>query len=124
MNFLMKTTVLAVSTLALTGIAQANVKAEWPSFNRVDSNRDGYIDEQEARAAQELNIKGADSDRDGKINRAEYSAAVHLNNNPEDSLSVPGSAPNASDSGRSGSDSGSMRNSPSDTGSTSGSRTQ
>ena len=109
MNILMKTAALAVSALALAGVAHANVKAEWPSFNRVDSNRDGYIDQQEAQSTRnlELNVKSADSDGDGKVSRSEYSAALHLNNNPEDSLgtgNAPGSA--GRDSGNRGNTSG------------------
>lgn len=105
MNALIKTAALAVS-LSLAGIAHANVKAEWPSFNRVDQNRDGYIDEQEVQSSRnfgDLNIRSADSDGDGKVNRSEYATAMHLNNNPEDSLGTGGDAGSPGRSGNSGS---------------------
>lgn len=109
MNSLIKTTVLAVS-LSLVGVAHANVKAEWPSFNRVDQNRDGFIDEQEAQSAQNLsdfNLGSADSDRDGKVNRSEYTTAMHLNNNPEDSI---GAGSNAGSQGSGPGNTGGSRN--------------
>lgn len=105
MNALIKTAAFAVS-LSLAGIAHANVKAEWPSFNRVDQNRDGYIDEQEAQSSRnlgDLNIRSADSDGDGKVNRSEYATAMHLNNNPEDSIGAGGQAGSQGRSGNSGS---------------------
>lgn len=112
MNSLIKTTAALAVSLSLAGIAHANVKAEWPSFNRVDQNRDGFIDEQEAQSAQNLsdfNLRSADSNRDGKVNPSEYTTAMHLNNNPEDSIGAGsnagshGSGPgNAGDSGSAG----------------------
>lgn len=87
-NIMLKSAALAVSLALAGGAAYANVKGEWPSFSRVDQNRDGYVDTQEVQSIQDadLNISNADSDGDGRINRSEYTAAMHLNNNPEDSL--------------------------------------
>jgi hypothetical protein len=49
--------------------------AQMPSFEEVDANSDGRIDEQEAAAVEGLDFSTADANQDGAIDRTEYQTA-------------------------------------------------
>lgn len=78
MNTLTKTIAisLALSALTATGVVYANPGAQWPSFDQVDKNKDGAIEQNEAQAVKGLDFSKADSNHDGKIDAAEYKAAA------------------------------------------------
>jgi len=78
MNTLTKTMAisLAVSALTATGVVYANPGAQWPSFDQVDKNKDGAIEQNEAKAVKGLDFNAADVNHDGKISQDEYKAAT------------------------------------------------
>ena len=70
----MKTLIAVFATLALTGHAFA----AGPAFSEADTNADGVVSMEEAKAAlpemEEDKLVAADLDRDGALNEAEYTA--------------------------------------------------
>lgn len=75
MKILTKMTTLAVSSLALSGAVYANPGAQWLSFEQVDNNKDGVLEQNEAKVIKGLDFKAIDTDRDGKISQVEYRTA-------------------------------------------------
>jgi len=66
-------TIASAAVLALAGTSFAS---NAPSFDEVDTNKDGAISESEASAVETLDFAAADTDKDGKLSRAEYEAAI------------------------------------------------
>lgn len=69
----MKKTLVSILLLGFAGGAMAQ---GLPDFEEVDSNGDGTISEQEARAVEGLDFATADTNQDGQLDRAEYAAAM------------------------------------------------
>ena len=76
---------LGVSALVLSvGAAQAAepVAAKTPNFSQLDTNRDGYIDANEADVSPEVTslLSKADKDKDGRLSANEFLAAMSAAN--------------------------------------------
>ena len=97
MKMLTKMTALAVSILALSGVVYANPGAQWPSFDQVDKNKDGMLEQSEAKAIKGLDFGTVDTDSDGKISQVEYRTAQLKNE--QGSGSGGGSAPQSGSGG-------------------------
>ena len=68
MNTKLLTTVLALG-FSSVALAQA------PTFDEVDTNRDGSVDRQEASVIEGIDFATADANQDGLLSREEYEAA-------------------------------------------------
>jgi hypothetical protein len=64
--------VVLVGTFAMAAVALAAA----PTFDKVDTNKDGKISKSEGKAVKGLNFSKADKDKNGWLDRAEYEAAV------------------------------------------------
>lgn len=64
---------LPISIVAF-GFSTAAFAQDLPSFEEVDTNRDGMISAEEAAAVEALDFATADTNQDGVIDRAEYAA--------------------------------------------------
>jgi hypothetical protein len=63
--------------LGLLGVLCAGAAlAQAPSFEEVDANMDGQIDQSEAAVVEGLDFATADANQDGHIDRAEWTAAT------------------------------------------------
>lgn len=85
------------------------------SFSSVDKDGNGYVDANEAAGISGLDMKAADTDADGRLSRTEFEAAVQGGASSGGSSSSPGSSsPGGSSSGGA--------TSPSESGSSGGTR--
>lgn len=68
--------VAAVAVLPLSAYAAEYTSATQEKFNKLDTNQDGYISQDEAKADSHLsqNWNAADPNNNGKINESEFSA--------------------------------------------------
>jgi len=55
---------------------------QWPSFERLDSNNSGFIEQGEDAGAPQLGFKISDTDDDGRLSRQEYESASRGNPMP------------------------------------------
>lgn len=53
----------------------ANANTHWPSFQQIDTDGNGYIDQQEAASVPVLDFGMADVDRDRRLGPSEYEGA-------------------------------------------------
>jgi hypothetical protein len=74
MKVFSKATALAVTALAFSAIAFA--ATGWPSFDKVDKDKNGALDVKEASVIKGLDFKAVDANRDGAISKAEYDTAM------------------------------------------------
>lgn len=65
----------ALSFAAVIGFAGASLAAA-PSFDEVDTNKDGMLSKAEASKVETLDFAKADTNKDGMISRSEYQAAI------------------------------------------------
>jgi len=66
----------AVALLPLGAYAAGSSSTMQENFNKLDTNQDGYISQQEAQADKQLtqDWSKADSNQDGQIDQSEFSA--------------------------------------------------
>lgn len=85
----MQATLTALTLIAATGIGWADTSpgsmrhaamTQTPSFDQVDTNKDGSITRDEAGTAkvlqQDSGFTSADQNKDGKLSKTEYDAAM------------------------------------------------
>ncbi|MBK9131170.1 MAG: EF-hand domain-containing protein [Gammaproteobacteria bacterium] len=85
----MQATLTALTLIAATGIGWADTSpgsmrhaamTQTPSFDQVDTNKDGSITRDEAGTAkvlqQDSSFTSADQNKDGKLSKTEYDAAM------------------------------------------------
>lgn len=65
--------------LGTAGVAMAETSAmtdDKPSFETLDTNRDGTLSQAEVSKVKGVDFSKADTNRDGKLDRSEYQAAI------------------------------------------------
>lgn len=68
--------IVAVVALLPMSVMGAGAKSAQAMFNKLDTNQDGYISQDEAKADTQLskNWSDADLNKDGKVEESEFSA--------------------------------------------------
>ena len=101
MNVIVKSAVTAAFAFALSAVSVATLAAdksskanEWPSFNKVDTDGNGAISMDEARAVPGLADTFAqyDKNNDGQLSKSEYESAKKAAHKSASKSSASGSA--------------------------------
>lgn len=66
---------VAGQEVAFCATPSQNADAQWPAFEQVDKNRNGYIEQSESSVVPALDFGSADKNSDRRLNSAEYEAA-------------------------------------------------
>lgn len=92
--------IVALSALSVSSLAFAAESKTQEQFNKLDTNHDGYISQDEAKAQPDLseNYSQADTNKNGQIDESEFSAfeTSEMKSTPEQPSESPEQTPSES----------------------------